>query len=209
MAETDVQLQKGEKQLNAAYKLVLKGIPLISEPVEELVESYILRYGRTDEAIEKFVKNQKLKCATSGFLSGLGGALTMIVTIPADLASTLYMQLRMIAGIAYIRGFDLREDGVKTMIYLCLVGNAASSVLNQVGIKITEKFFAKKVIPLLSRKVTTKINQMIGGRIITKAGSKGIINASKAVPLIGGLFGAVWNWAEVAVVAKFAKKHLI
>jgi hypothetical protein len=37
--------------------------------------------------------------------------------------------------------------------------------------------------------VITKINQKVGFRLLTKFGSKGVINLGKMVPLTGGIIG--------------------
>ena len=85
------------------------------------------------------MQNQVLKCGTSGFLTGLGGLITLPVAIPANIGSVLYVQLRMVAGIAKLGGYDIKSDQVQTMVYLALTGSALKDVVKQVGIKFGEK----------------------------------------------------------------------
>ena len=151
------QEEKGVILLDNLYRFVIAGVPSISEPVEELAGYYLTRNPNNREiAIKNIILNQKLKCSTTGFLTGLGGLITLPIMLPADLASSLYMELRMIAGIAYIRGYDLKDDAVKTLLYLCLVGNAVGDVIKQVGIKISGQYTLKKniakIIPGNNRK---------------------------------------------------------
>lgn len=201
------QEEKGVILLDNLYRFVIAGVPSISEPVEELAGYYLTRNPNNREiAIKNFILNQKLKCSTTGFLTGLGGLITLPITLPADLASSLYMELRMIAGIAYIRGYDLKDDAVKTLLYLCLVGNAVGDVIKQVGIKISGQYTLKKILPKLSREIIVKINKAVGFRLVTKAGSKGIINVAKMVPMLGGIVSATFNWQEVVFYAKIAKR---
>ena len=207
--DTDVQKkeEKGVTLLDNLYRFVIAGVPSLSEPVEELAGYYLTHHPDNPEiAIKNFILNQKMKCSTTGFLTGLGGLITLPVTLPADLASSLYMELRMIAGIAYIRGYDLKDDTVKTLLYLCLVGNAAGDVIKQVGIKISGRYTLKKILPKLSREILVKINKAVGFRLVTKGGTKGVINLAKMVPLLGGVVGATFNWYEVALYAKIAKR---
>ena len=206
---SDVQKQeeKGVMLLDNLYRLVITGVPPISEPVEELAGYYLAQHSNNKEiAIRKFIQNQKLKCSTTGFLTGLGGIITLPLTLPADLASSLYMELRMIAGIAHIRGYNLKDDSVKTMLYLCLVGNVTGDIIKQVGIKISGQYTLRKILPKLSREVIVKINKAVGFRLITKGGSKGIINLTKMVPLLGGVVGATFNWYEVSFYARLANR---
>lgn len=55
----------------------------------------------------------------------------MPVTIPVNLTSVLYIQLRMIAGIAHICGYDIKQDEAQTLYYICLTGNSASELLKK------------------------------------------------------------------------------
>lgn len=198
--------EKSIAVLDWAYETALNGIPMVSEPLEEFVQSYIDKYGRTEKAINKMVNAQKLKCSTTGFLTGLGGLITLPVTLPMDLTSSLYMEVRMIASIACLRGYKIKDDEVKTLVFLCLVGNSLGDVIKNVGIKTAQSLAAKKLLPLLSKELILKINKAVGFRLITKGGSKGLINAGKAIPIVGGIFGGAWNFAEVHYYAKWAKK---
>ncbi|MDE5815792.1 MAG: EcsC family protein, partial [Alistipes sp.] len=122
------------------------------------------------------------------------------------LFSSLYMELRMIAGIAMIRGYDVHDDQVKTAVYMCLIFNMVGDVLKQVGIQAVEKIAVKKLLPKLTQEIIVKINKAVGFRLLTKGGTKGLVNLGKVIPLFGGIVGAAYNWAEVAICAKAAKK---
>ncbi|MBD5422783.1 MAG: EcsC family protein [Bacteroides sp.] len=192
--------------LDKIYGFAINGIPRFDKSLDSVVNSYVTKARTTDEAINNFVRNHKIKCGTTGFVTGLGGILTLPIAIPADVASSLYIEMRMIAGIAMIRGYNIYDDQVKTLIYLCLVGNTIGDVVKQVGIKVGERLVVKKLLPKLTREVISKINRSVAFRLITKGGSKGLLNIGKMVPIIGGLIGVAWNVAEVTIFAKHAKK---
>lgn len=191
--------------LDKVYNCVLDGIPTLSDPIDSIMREYQSHNDNKNAAIEKFIQNQKLKCATTGFITGLGGLLTLPITLPADLASSLYMEIRMIAGIAYLRGYDLHDDSVKSVVYLCLVGNSIGDVVKKVGIEGLQQFTVKKLLPKLTKEMIMQINKRVGFRLITKAGSKGLINVSKMIPVIGGIVSGTYNWNEVAIFANIAK----
>ena len=86
------------------------------------------------------LKNQIIKCTTSGALSGLGGVITMPVTIPANIGSVLYVQMRMIACAAYMAGYDLKSDQTQTFVYACLAGVTVNNLIKQAGVQIGVKF---------------------------------------------------------------------
>lgn len=206
LTETSEKIQKGVALLNRVYDLALNGIPMVSEPLNELVNSYLSKTKNSDEAIKQFIRYQKIKCATTGFVTGVGGLITLPVTLPADMASSLYIEMRMIAAIAIMRGYNIQDDQVKTAIFLCFAGNAAGDVIKQVGIKSLQTITIKKLLPKLTGDMIKAINKKVGFRLITKTGSKGVANLTKWVPLLGGVVGGTWNWLEVAVYAKYAKK---
>ena len=197
---------KGLMILDACYKKVLEGIPLVSEPVEELADSYLKKYS-SEKAIEELVSWQIRKCATSGFLTGLGGFITLPVTIPANISSVLYVQMRMIAAIAYIREYNLKDDEVKTLIYCILAGLSIENLLKSAGIQFTKKT-SLSLIQKIPGKVLTAINQKIGFRFITKAGEKGVVNLTKIVPVFGGIIGGGIDWIATKKIAKIARNTL-
>ena len=63
----------------------------------------------------------------------------MPVAVPANVASVIYVQLRMIATVARIGGYNPSDDQVRTMAYVCLKGSAAADIIKKAGINIGEK----------------------------------------------------------------------
>ena len=191
------------KILDTIYSKALDGIPQVSQSVDDLVNDYLKKYTSTENAARALVKNQILKCGTSGFITGLGGLITLPVAIPANISSVLYVQMRMIAALAKMGGYDIRSDQVQTMVYICLTGQAVTDVLKDVGIKIGEKTL-EAAIKKIPGSVLTKINQCIGFRLITKFGEKGAINLGKLVPVVGGVIGGSVDAASTIGISKSA-----
>lgn len=193
------------KMLNTCYEKTLNGINKISLPIEKFANDYLEKEGDKEKAAKAMIKNQIIKCTTSGFITGFGGFITMPVTIPANVGSVLYVQMRMIAGIAYLAGYDLKSDQVQTFIYACLAGISLNEVVKQTGIKFGVKL-ATKTIDKIPGKVLTKINQKIGFRFITKFGQKGVVNLGKLVPGVGAAISGGLDYNETKVIADRAYK---
>lgn len=191
------------KLLDACYEKCLNGIPLVSKSVEELANDYLKKHDDKEKAYKAMIKNQIIKCATSGFITGFGGLITLPVTIPANVGSVLYVQMRMVACTAYIAGFELDSDQVQTFIYACLAGLSLDEFLKQAGIKFGVKF-AEGMVKKIPGKVLTKINQKVGFRFITKFGEKGIINLGKMIPVVGAVIGGGVDLAETEIIANRA-----
>ena len=191
--------------LDSLYNNVVQGVPKVSKPVEVLALDYVQKYKDKETAINKLLKNQVTKCTVSGFMSGLGGAITLPVAVSADIASVLYVQMRMIAATAYISGFDLESDQTHTFVYACLAGVSVDKVLADAGIKFATKY-STALIKKIPGDVIKAINQKVGFRLVTKFGEKGIINLGRIVPVAGGIVGGAFNLAETKIIANRAYK---
>ena len=193
------------KILDSCYEKCLNGIPKISPSVEEMANDYLKKYKTKEEACKAMIRNQITKCATSGFITGFGGFITMPVTLPANITSVIYVQMRMIACTSYMAGFDLDSDQTQTFVYACLAGVAVNNVIKQAGIKFGVKF-ANGLIKKIPGKVLTKINQKVGFRFVTKFGTKGIVNLGKLIPGVGAVIGGGLDLVETKIIAERSYK---
>lgn len=194
--------------LDWAYEKSLNGIPGTLS-AEELAQDYLDKNnGNLIKACDNLINWQISKCATSGFLSGLGGIITLPVAIPANISSVIYVQMRMIAAIAYMGGYDIKDDSVKSLVYMCLTGNAATDIAKDIGIKLGTKL-TESAIRKISSATITKINQAVGFRLITKFGTKGVVNLGKAIPLVGGLVGGGIDSISTKTIGNISKKMFI
>ncbi|CAK2223649.1 EcsC family protein [Vibrio crassostreae] len=193
--------------LDWAYDKAIDGVPGL-DSAEDLASSYLAESGDLEEQVNSLIRWQNAKSATSGFINGLGGAILMPVTIPANITSVMYVQVRMIAAIAKMGGYDLRDDRVKTLVYTCLCGNAAKDIAKELGIKVGTKI-TEQAIKNISREVIVKINQAVGFRLVTKFGEKGVINLGKAIPLVGGVVGATFDSVSTNTIGNVAREIFI
>ena len=196
------------KALDWAYDKALDNNLPGLESAFDLANHYNKNDRSLDKNINSLVRWQKAKCATSGFISGIGGLLTLPVAVPANIASVLYVQIRMLAAIAIMGGYDVKDDRVKTLVYLCLCGSAANEILRKAGIEVGKKL-AVNALKKIPGAVIVKINQKVGFRLVTKFGEKGVINLGKMIPLLGGLIGATFDTVSTTGISKIAKKIFI
>lgn len=199
---------KGMQLLDWAYEKCLDGIPNVSKTIPELANDYLHRYKDSEVAINKLIKSQISKNTVNGFVTSVGGVVALPVSIamvPANITSVIYVQMRMVAAIAYIRGYDLNNDEVQTFIYGCIVGKGISDIFKEAGINTGMKL-GSSVIKKIPGEVLKKINQKIGFRFVTKGGTKGIINLTKLVPVLGGVIGGGFDYSSTKVIAVRANK---
>ena len=190
--------------LDWAYdKAIYGGGPF--KTADELADNYLAQNRCEMSAANSLVNWQTAKCATSGFVTGLGGILTLPVAVPANISSVIFVQLRMIAAIAIMGGHDPVSDQVKSLAYICLTGSAANDILKTTGINIGSKL-AQSAIKNISGTVIKEINKKVGFRLITKFGKKGAINLGKAIPIIGGAIGGSMDAVSTKIIGAQAKK---
>ena len=194
--------------LNQLYNQSIRGIAKVSPPIDVLANNYLEKSEDLEKAARTFVNYQIVKCTTSGFITGLGGVITLPVAIPANIGSVMYVQMRMIACLAYMGGYDTDSDQVQTLVYACLAGISIDQLLKGVGIQFGTKL-TMAMVKKIPGSVLVKINQKVGFRFLTKFGTKGIINIGKAVPVIGGVISGGFDFAETRVIADRAFKMFI
>lgn len=187
--------------LDGIYDNVLNGLGKVSPSVEDFANDYLSKESNPNNAVKKMINNQIVKCTTSGFITGFGGLIVLPITIPANISSVLYVQMRMIACTAYMAGYDLKSDQVQTLVYACLAGVSVNEAIKQTGVKIGVKM-ATSAIKKIPGKTLTKINQKVGFRFITKFGEKGMINLGKLVPGVGAVIGGSLDYVETKAIAK-------
>lgn len=203
--KTNITEEQMAEILNTLYIKSVNGIPKVSLPVDDLVADYIKKNPSVEEAAKSLINNSTVKCGTSGFITGFGGFATMIATLPANITSVMYVQLRMCCAIAKMAGYDIHSDQVQTLIYACLTGSAMSDILKQAGIKFGQKF-GVAMVKKIPGKTITAINQKVGFRFVTKFGEKGIVNLGKVVPVLGAFIGGGIDVASTRIIGYNAYK---
>lgn len=200
------------KALSVAYDKAINGFEVQGFKILDSSFDLARDYSNPDRPVKKnatsLINWQCTKAGVSGFATSLGGFASMAVGVPANITSVLYIQLRMIVAIAIMAGYDPHNDKVQTFAYACLMGSSAGDVIKEVGIKITDKI-TLKYIDKIPGEALKKISKAIVPRLVTKAGNKGIINLTKAAPIIGGIFGAGFDVFTTKGIGAAAKKIFI
>ncbi len=204
---TKITESKMEQILSYAYDKAINGVPGL-DSATELAECYRTDSNCVHSQCNSLIRWQNTKAGASGFVAGLGGFIIMPVALPANITSVLYIQIRMIAAIAHLAGYDLKDDKVKTMVYACLVGNGATEILKNAGVQIGKKV-AINAVKNISGKVIIDINKAVGFRLVTKFGEKGFVNLGKMVPFIGGPIGLLFDATATNIVGNTARNIFV
>ena len=163
-----------------------------------------LKRRTPEQAIKSLVRNHCLVAGSQGFVTGLGGFITMPVTIPANVGAGFLVQSHLAAAIAHVHGHDTKSEEVQTAILLCLLGNAGTEVLKLTGIDVGKRITVT-LIKRLPMSVIHAINKKAGFTLLAKFGTKrASITLGKGVPLLGGPIGAAMDAVSTKAVGAFA-----
>lgn len=196
------------RTLNWAYDYAVSdNVPGVSS-ISKVAEDFLKKSDTVTEACNSMIKWQLAYAGSMGFVTNLGGMITLPVSIPSNIASVLYIQIRMIAAVAYMGGYDLKSEQVRTSVFLALLGGSANIILDSVAIQLTTKL-TTNAINQVSGKTLAQINQAVGFRLLTKYGSTGVFNMGKMVPLVGGLVGGTLDVLTTSMIANAAKKMFL
>jgi hypothetical protein len=68
-------------------------------------------------------------------------------------------------------------------------------------------YTARVLIPKISKAVAAKVAENVGNKLLLKTSTKVLPKLGKMVPVIGGVVGGAYNYAEVSACAKIAKNR--
>ena len=193
--------------LDRLYPSVLDGVPGLGTPQERAAEARA-GGGSLDEQADRLVVRHLTLSSTAGFVSGLGGWLTLPITLPANLAAVASVQLHMAASIAVLAGHDPRQPGTRERVLKCLVGSgpadpardAEQETLDRVGLKLAERG--------LNFVVTSAVDAVRWGarQVVKKQVRRKFL---RGIPLIGGFIGAASDGYVTHKVAEAARAEFL
>ncbi len=192
--------------LKQILQLGINGAPGLSN-AKELGNKYLddPAYETKLDRINALVKWEGRKNFTSGFLTSLGGIITLPISVPASLGINWIIQTRMVAAMAHIGGFDIDEPAVRMSIALCLLGKRGKEILNQ-NFGNIESYFKKRGLNSIPSKTLSIVNQTIAAKLMQLAAQKGMSRVSKAIPLVGGMVGGLLDYQSCRESADFARE---
>lgn len=147
-------------------------------------------HGDTDRAIHDVIETHVRYAGAQGFLTNVGGLVTMAVTVPSNVTGLAVVQCRMVAAIAHLRGYDLADPRTHSAIFAFLLGE--DRMLSLVSRKeLPGPPMSLMTAPVHDPNLDTVLANEVTSELIAKVAGKRMASAvSRRVPLIGGLVGA-------------------
>ncbi|GAA1709874.1 EcsC family protein [Kribbella sp. NPDC056951] len=177
---------------------------------ERVAENKLAKVGGDTQLAIDAVVDQHIRLAgVQGFVTSIGGLVTLPVALPANMTGLAIVQARMVAAIAHIRGYDLDDPRVRTAVITCLLGeDGVTDRLKKSSLVTSPLAIATAPVfdPELDRQVATEVVAELIARV---SGKRMAITVTRRVPLLGGAVGAgVDGWSTYRI-GQYADKSLI
>jgi hypothetical protein len=170
------------------------------------------RVTRTPEgAVKKVIRAHVVKGGIGGFVTSVGGFVTMPIALPANVVEFYVGATRMVAAIATLRGYDVNDPQVRTSVLLTLVGSEADEVLAKAGLTGGTGKMVGLVGQNLPPAALLILNKAIAFRLLRGLGEKAFARLGRGIPLAGGVVGGgldVWMMKRIAdhALAEFPER---
>ena len=164
--------------------------------------------GNVQDAIHELIQNHAALAGAQGFVTNLGGLVTMTATIPLNITGLALLQCRLVAGIAHLRGYDLNDDRVRNAVVLTTLGEqGVKSLVKSKQIPGTPMVIATAPAydPELDKLVAAEVTSALVGRVI---GKKAASSAARKIPFVGGVWAAGTDAHATWQVGRYAEREL-
>ena len=159
-----------------------------------------------EQAVDAIVQQHLKLAAAGGFVTGLGGFVTLPVALPANVLEFYLVATRMVAGIASVRGYDIRQPEIRSAVLLTLVGADSDDLLKKAGVVATGRL-SNLAAQRLPGPALMVVNKAVGFRLLSQVGRKSLVKLGKGVPIVGGLVGAGLDAYLLKRVADHARQE--
>jgi uncharacterized protein (DUF697 family) len=187
-----------------AYGKAVAGMPGL-EGAEALAARYRERHATPDAAVAALIAWQSGMAGAAGFVTGCGGFVALPVAMPANLASALYIQARLIAAIADLRGHDITSPDVRSLALACMTGSKAADTLKDAGVRFGTRL-TRDAVGWASPALFKKMERAAGVSAACAAGAGNAAKFGKFVPVVGGVVAAGFDAAITQLIGRTADR---
>lgn len=177
------------------------------DSADDVAAAALASQGSPEKAIKKVVAGHTRLAAVEGFVTGLGGFITLPVALPANVAGFYLLATRQTAAIAKLRGYDITDPQVRSAILLTLVGADADDLLRKAGVVGPAGAMSNLAAQGLPGPALMMVNKAVGFRLLTQFGKRTLTRFGRGIPVAGGVIGAGLDGFLIRSVAKQARQE--
>ncbi|ABC22494.1 hypothetical protein Rru_A1694 [Rhodospirillum rubrum ATCC 11170] len=188
--------------LTSLYRPVIGGFGGRGAVSVAAAEGLLRAEGDVERAVRETVRRTALQAGAAGFMTGLGGLVTLPVALPANVVSVLALQTRLVATIACLHGHDPESEGVRRAVMLAVVGLSLADFGRGSGVRLGTRM-SLRLLDRLPATSARALNKMIGQQLANRLAS---LTLGKAAPVVGCAIGGGMDWAGTRAVGLLADK---
>lgn len=191
-----------------AFDRAVDGVGPLRGAAQAADHQLALHDGDVGKAIRALVDSHVRLAGLQGFITNLGGLVTMAVAIPINISGLALLQCHLVAGIAHLRGYDLADPRVRNAVMACLVGEDGVKALVKRK-KLPSSPMAIATAPLYDPELDQRIAKEVAHELLARvAGKRTIATIARRTPVIGGGVGAVTDGFATYQIGTYTAKQL-
>lgn len=194
-----------EAFLDPLYDVAIEGLPLLGTP-DETASRFLARSGSLEARAESMSATHLALCASTGFVCGLGGFLTLPITLPANVAGVAIIQLHLCASTALLSGLDPRAPEVRSRCVACLTGATVEAERD-----VPQEVLDRSAVKIAERGVRLLAEAAVGlAELAGRLGARTVLARRlprRSLPVVGGVIGGIsdlYSTQKVAAAARAA-----
>jgi hypothetical protein len=165
--------------------------------------------GDVEKAIRDVIENHVRLAGAQGFLTNIGGLVTMAVTVPTNITGLALIQCRMVAAIVHLRGYDLSDQRVKNAVLASMLGEERMLALIKRK-KLPGTPMALATAPVHDPHLDDIMANEVASELITKVAGKRIATTvGRRVPVVGGVVGAGTDGYSTWKIGRYVDREFL
>ncbi|GIL34056.1 EcsC family protein [Phycicoccus jejuensis] len=163
--------------------------------------------GDVEKAVDGIVRSHLRLAGAEGFVTGLGGFVTLPIALPANVVAYYALATRMTAAIARVRGHDIAQPQVRAAVLLTLAGADADDLLAKAGVAAPVGGFANLAAQRLPGPAAMVVKKGVFFKLVASSGKGVLSRFGRGVPVVGGVVGAGVDVVLLRRLASDAKRE--
>ncbi|MGH9261828.1 MAG: EcsC family protein, partial [Acidimicrobiales bacterium] len=174
----------------------------------EIARKHLARTHDVDAAVKAVIDQHVRLAGAQGFVTNLGGVVTLAISIPTNLVGLAILHVRMVAAIAHLRGYENSAPQVRAAALMTLLGeDGVRDAIKDKDLDSHPHDFAVgagDIDAATLDKITAQVTQALVTRI---GGKNATLTITRRVPIIGGAISAGVDALATHSVGRYADKE--